>query len=69
MRHPIYVGWLVLLLGYAMAFPRALNFAAIAAMLPFMIWRITLEEKLLTHDPEYRVYCDKTPYRLVPGVF
>jgi protein-S-isoprenylcysteine O-methyltransferase Ste14 len=69
MRHPIYVGWLVLLLGYAMAFPSALNFVAIAAMLPFMMWRITLEEELLTHDPEYRAYCEQTRYRLVPGVF
>src|SRR5260370_1278619 len=31
-RHPVYLGWLVLLLGYAMAFPTLLNFAAIAAM-------------------------------------
>ena len=69
MRHPIYVAWLVLLLGYAMAFPTVLNFAAVAAMLPFMMWRIRLEEDLLTHDPEYRSYCKKTPYRLVPGLF
>ena len=67
-RHPIYFGWLVLLLGYAMAFPTLLNFAAIAAMLPFMMWRIRLEEDLLTHDPEYQAYCEKTRYRLVPGV-
>jgi hypothetical protein len=48
-----------------MAFPSLLNFAA---MLPFMMWRIRLEEDLLTHDPEYHAYCEKTRYRIVPGV-
>lgn len=68
-RHPVYAGWIVLLIGHAMAFPSVLNFAAIPAMLPFMIWRIALEEQLLAHDPEYRACCERTPYRLVPGVF
>jgi protein-S-isoprenylcysteine O-methyltransferase Ste14 len=69
MRHPIYVGWFILASGYAMAFPSWWNLMWILVTLPFMMWRIRLEEQLLTQDPEYRAYCRQTPYKLVPGLF
>ena len=69
MRHPIYVGWFILATGYAMAYPSWRNLFVILLTLPFMIWRIGLEEELLTQDPEYRAYCQKTPYKLIPGLF
>jgi protein-S-isoprenylcysteine O-methyltransferase Ste14 len=68
-RHPIYVGWFVLSVGYLMAYPALVNGLMIIVTLPFMMWRITLEEELLTQDPAYREYCQKTPYRLIPRVF
>lgn len=39
------------------------------AMLPFMMWRIRLEEELLIRDPEYREYEVRVPFRLVPGLY
>jgi len=69
MRHPIYVGWFILAAGYAMAYPSWRNLFVIMLTLPFMMWRIVLEEELLTQDPDYRSYCEKTRYRLIPGVF
>lgn len=68
MRHPIYVGWFILATGYAMAYPSWRNLFVILLTLPFMMWRIRLEEELLTQDPEYRAYCRNTPYKLIPGM-
>lgn len=68
-RHPIYLGWLVLGLGFATYYPTVLNFAAMLATLPFMIWRIVLEERLLMHDPTYGEYCARVKTRLIPFVY
>ena len=67
-RHPIYFGWLVLSIGYAMSYPTARNILLILVTLPFMVWRIEQEESLLNEDPEYRTYERRVRFRLWPGV-
>ena len=67
-RHPIYFGWFILSIGYAMSYASERNIALIAVTLPFMVWRIDQEEVLLSADPEYRRYVDRVRYRLLPGV-
>ena len=67
-RHPIYFGWLILSIGYAMSFASERNVLLIAFTLPFMVWRISQEEKHLSADPEYRRYMDRVRYRLWPGI-
>ena len=67
-RHPIYFGWLILAIGYAMSYPNDRNIMLIAATLPFMVWRIDQEEVHLSADPEYRRYMDRVRYRLWPWV-
>jgi len=67
-RHPIYFGWLLLSIGYAMSYPSHRNIMLIAATLPFMVWRIAQEEAHLSADPEYRRYMDRVRYRMWPGV-
>jgi protein-S-isoprenylcysteine O-methyltransferase Ste14 len=67
-RHPIYFGWLILSIGYAMSYPNDRNIILIATTLPLMVWRIDQEEVHLSSDPEYRRYMDRVRYRLWPGV-
>jgi protein-S-isoprenylcysteine O-methyltransferase Ste14 len=67
-RHPIYFGWLMLSLGYAMSFASERNILLIAMTLPFMVWRIGQEEVHLSADPEYLRYMQRVRYRLWPGV-
>jgi len=67
-RHPIYFGWLMLSLGYAMSFASERNILLIAMTLPFMVWRIGQEEVHLSADPEYLRYMKRVRYRLWPGV-
>jgi protein-S-isoprenylcysteine O-methyltransferase Ste14 len=67
-RHPIYFGWLVLSIGFAMSYASPRNVLLIVATVPFMFWRIGQEEAHLRADPEYRAYMDRVPYRLWPGI-
>jgi protein-S-isoprenylcysteine O-methyltransferase Ste14 len=67
-RHPIYFGWFLLSMGYAMSFTNLRNTILIIATLPFMVWRIDQEEAHLSADSEYRGYMDHVRYRLLPGV-
>lgn len=68
-RHPIYVGWFLLTMGYFLAYPSWINFLIVSAASPFMIWRIFLEEQLLLEDSEYREYAQRVRFRLMPGFF
>jgi protein-S-isoprenylcysteine O-methyltransferase Ste14 len=67
-RHPIYLGWFILTLGYALSYPTVRNVALILATIPFLVWRIALEEELLAGDPEYRAYESRVRSRLLPGL-
>jgi protein-S-isoprenylcysteine O-methyltransferase Ste14 len=68
-RHPVYAAWLVYAFGTLMVVPIINNLALLALTIPFMVWRINLEEELLDHDPQYRAYRQRVRWRLVPGVF
>ena len=68
-RHPIYAGWFILTLGYVASYPAMPNCLITIAMLPFMMWRIRMEEDLLEADPEYRRYRRMVPFRLLPGLY
>ena len=68
-RHPIYLGWVLLSLGFLLAYPSARNFALLALSIPFVAWRIRLEEEVLAADLEYRAYCARVRFRLCPGLY
>jgi protein-S-isoprenylcysteine O-methyltransferase Ste14 len=68
-RHPVYAAWLVYAFGTLMVVPIINNLALLALTIPFMVWRINLEEELLDRDPQYRAYRQRVRWRLVPGVF
>jgi protein-S-isoprenylcysteine O-methyltransferase Ste14 len=67
-RHPIYIGWLALAVGYALLYPSPRNVALILSTIPFMVWRIKQEEALLCDDPDYVSYSRRVRFRLWPGV-
>jgi hypothetical protein len=39
------------------------------ATIPFMMWRINLEEDLLNADRDYQDYRLLVPFRLLPGLY
>jgi protein-S-isoprenylcysteine O-methyltransferase Ste14 len=66
-RHPMYVGVLIMMIGVPLALGSMWGSAILAIVLPGLIWRILDEEKLLKKElPGYTEYLQKVRYRLVP---
>jgi protein-S-isoprenylcysteine O-methyltransferase Ste14 len=69
-RHPMYAGALVMLLGIPIALGSWWGVLVIVAMLPALIWRLIDEERFLARNlPGYVAYQDKVRCRLIPGVW
>lgn len=66
-RHPMYAGVLIMVIGVPLALCSWWGLAIIALVVPVLAWRIIDEEKLLKKDlPGYVEYVLKVRYRLVP---
>jgi protein-S-isoprenylcysteine O-methyltransferase Ste14 len=69
-RHPMYASASLYLLGTPLALGSWWGFAPIAAMMPFLIWRLIDEERFLAKNlPGYTEYQKRVRYRLVPFVW
>jgi protein-S-isoprenylcysteine O-methyltransferase Ste14 len=69
-RHPMYASALLYVIGTPLALGSYWGTAALAAMTPFLIWRLLDEEQLLARDLRgYREYQQKVRHRLVPFVW
>ncbi len=69
-RHPMYVGVLVMYMASPIALGSWWALLPAAVILPILILRIINEEQVLERDlPGYREYKLKTRYRLVPGIW
>ncbi|WP_404822916.1 methyltransferase family protein [Burkholderia metallica] len=68
-RHPIYASYLLSEIGFLLANYSARNVFMITTWMLLQIGRISLEERVLSEDADYRAYKEKVRYRLIPGVF
>jgi len=69
-RHPMYAGALVLLLGIPLALGSWCGLLIVVAMLPALIWRLIDEEDFLAKNlPGYVAYQSRVRYRLLPQVW
>jgi protein-S-isoprenylcysteine O-methyltransferase Ste14 len=69
-RHPMYASASLYLFGTPLALGSYWDLLPVAAMIPFLIWRIFDEERLLaTELPGYIEYEKHVPYRLLPYVW
>ncbi len=69
-RHPMYVGALILVVGMPLALGSYWGLLTIIPGVLIFVARITDEEKALRQDLEgYDEYTEKVHYRLVPGVW
>ncbi|MDB6141614.1 MAG: Membrane protein [Pseudomonas sp.] len=69
-RHPMYASALLYLFGTPLALGSWWGVVPIAAMMPFLVWRLMDEERLLARDlPGYTDYQQRVRYRLVPLVW
>jgi protein-S-isoprenylcysteine O-methyltransferase Ste14 len=69
-RHPMYAGALVLLLGIPIALGSWWGLLVLVSMLPALIWRLLDEEKFLAGNlTGYAEYQNKVRFRLIPLVW
>lgn len=69
-RHPMYAGALVMLLGIPIALGSWWGVLVVAVILPALIWRLLDEEKFLARNlPGYVDYQEKVRYRLITGLW
>lgn len=68
-RHPMYFGYVVAHTGFFLTSASVWNAGIYAFVWTLFVVRIFAEEKILSEDPAYRAFMEKTRYRLVPGVF
>jgi protein-S-isoprenylcysteine O-methyltransferase Ste14 len=66
-RHPMYAGALVMLLGMPLALGSWWGLCVLLFIVPVLIWRLLDEERLLRKElPGYVEYTQEVRYRLVP---
>jgi len=69
-RHPMYASALLYLFGTPLALGSYWGLLALAATMPFLLWRLFDEEKFLTQNlPGYAEYMNRVRSRLIPNVF
>lgn len=69
-RHPMYAGGMLYLLGTPLALGSWWGLVPFVAMMPFLIWRLFDEEEFLTRNlTGYTEYRNKVRFRLVPEVW
>ena len=68
-RHPMYLGYLLIHGGYLLANPSLYNLCVSLVLWACQFGRILREEAFLLGDPAYRAYAQKVRYRLVPLLF
>ncbi len=69
-RHPMYFGALIMMIGTPLALDSYWGLVMLAAGLPILLFRILDEEKALTQELSgYGEYTQKVHHRLVPGVW
>jgi len=69
-RHPMYASASLYVIGTPVALGSYWGLLAAVAMLPFLIWRLLDEERLLARSLSgYTEYQKKVPYRLVPRIW
>jgi protein-S-isoprenylcysteine O-methyltransferase Ste14 len=69
-RHPMYAGALLLIVGVPLALGSLWGLWVCVPVIAVIVWRLLDEEKYLReHLAGYTAYCQATRFRLVPGVF
>jgi len=69
-RHPMYAGALVFMLGVPLALGSWWGLLPWVALAAIILWRLLEEEAYLSRNlPGYTDYCARTRYRLIPRIY
>ncbi len=68
-RHPIYTGYLVTHVAFLVQHPSPWNACVLLIADSALVLRALREERVLSGDAEYRGYCRRVGWHLLPGIF
>ncbi len=70
LRHPRYLGLIMMLLGFTLVFRSWIGLAAVAVTTGALVWRIFDEEKMMRKEfgEQWETYCQHT-WRLIPRLW
>lgn len=68
-RHPMYLGYIMVQLALLLAGPLWWNAVLFTLTWLLMLLRISAEERLLSGNEAYRTFQAKTRFRLIPGLY
>ena len=69
-RHPMYVGINLAFWGWSLVLGSWVAFGVACVVVVLLVVRTALEDKTLRNElPGYMEYCEKTRYRLIPGMW
>lgn len=68
-RHPAYLGELMMIVGCCVAAPKLTHLAPLVAAIPLLAIRILAEERVMSTNNAYVEYTDQVRARLIPYVW
>jgi protein-S-isoprenylcysteine O-methyltransferase Ste14 len=68
-RHPMYLGYMMVHLALVLAGPLLWNMIVFALTWVAFLLRIAAEERLLSRNEDYQAFMGKTRFRLIPGLY
>ena len=68
-RHPVYLGYFVTIVGYVLENPSLWNLAIMVGATGAQMVRISCEEEVLVRDEGYSNYRNRVRFRLIPYVY
>ncbi len=68
-RHPVYLGYLLMHVCFALRNPSLRNLLLYAGFYALQLPRIAVEERVLMNDPKYRDYASRVKWRLIPLIY
>jgi protein-S-isoprenylcysteine O-methyltransferase Ste14 len=68
-RHPVYVGYMIIQLGYLLQFVALWNVLVLLFASGCNVGRALAEERVLTESADYAAYRARVRWRLLPGVW
>lgn len=69
-RHPMYSGLVLMMVAIGFALGSYVTLVPSLLKIPLLMYRLVHEERVLRKElPGYIEYCERTPWRLVPGLW
>jgi protein-S-isoprenylcysteine O-methyltransferase Ste14 len=65
----MYAAYILLFIAYVAGEPSAYNFTLAIVASSLLVVRLRAEEAILRRHVDYQAYCQRVPWRLVPGCY